>query len=252
MGCNLSSTGDLTVSQAHHADQLGMKHEVFKQYVIDRLIEKKGGLPHTNRLDSQKKNKIKCKKACLVVGAGPSFKRDLEQIKKFKGIIVVVDINFNEVCKYGIKPDYVITLESGKPNVTQDMFSFHHLKEQKEKLKVVGSAITRDIITKYILSSGVPYLRFPMKEEPRASNVGIFSICFAYEWLKCDKIILIGFEHTGNKYPDHTYLTWQADFWYFIKQWPKETVVNCTDTGALYHNDYIIDTTLEKLQIETY
>ncbi len=252
MGCNLNSSGGLTISQAEHADQLGMSHEVFKQFVIDRLMEKKGGVTPTIRLDSQKKNKIKCEKYCLVVGAGPSYKKQLEQIKKFKGIIVVVDFNFNEISKYGIKPDYIVTLESGRPNVNQLMFDAGELKKQKEEITVVGSAITKDEITKYIFQQGIKYLRFPMKEEPRASNVGIFAICFAKEWLKCDKIILVGFEHTGTREPSHTYLTWQTDFWYFIKQWPKETIVNCTNYGALYHGDYVIDTTLEKLQIETY
>ena len=250
MGSNLNSSGGLTVSQAEHADQLGMEHEVYKQFVIDRLIEKKGGYTATNRLDTQKKDKITCKKFCLVIGAGPSYIKEMEQIKKFKGTIVVVDNNFNELSKQGVKADYVVTLESGKPNVTLNMFGYNYLKEQKDSLVVVGSSITRDDILKYILKAGVKYLRFPMEEEPRASNVGIFALNFAYHSLKCDKIILVGFEHTGKREPAHTYLTWQTDFWYFIKKWPKETIVNCTDNGALYHDDYIIDTTLEKLEIK--
>ena len=62
-------------------------------------------------------------------------------------------------------------------------------------------------------------------------------------------IILIGFEHAGGTYLRHIYQIWQTDFWYFIRKWPKETIVNCTDSGTLYYEDYVIDSTLEKLKI---
>jgi len=251
MGTHLNSSGDLTKSQREHADSIGISRDEFRECIKDRLIELKGGVTPTVRTKEMKKDHIIATKPVLVIGAGPSYKKNYKMASKFEGIIVAVDNNGNDLMRNGVIPDYIVTLEQGHPNVTLYMFDPLLMKENKEKVKVVGSAITRNDIREHIVASGVSYIQYKMDGEARASNVGIFALNFARYYLKADKIIMIGFEHSGQKYPSETYLTWQVDFWYFVKKWPKETIVNCTDDGALYYNDWIIDTTLDRLKIET-
>lgn len=250
MGKNLTGSGELTIHQKIRADAMGMPYDEFKQHIVNRLLEERGGIPpKTRRLEKQKKNNVEAYYPVLVVGAGPSHENNFDRIKKFQGKVIVLDVNFNECVNQGIIPDFLITLESGKNNVIIDMFHDRHLKACEGKTTAIGSYITRKDIYSY-LGQYMPYVKWTFPEEPRVSNCGLFALNFAYNELKADKIFLLGFEHQGGRYPPHIYQVWQTDFWYFVKQWPKETIVNCSDGGALYYDDYIIDTTLDKVKIE--
>ena len=248
MGWKLNSRGDLTVAQRQQADALRMSHANYRQIILQRHKEYEEIIPQVNRNLGIKKNVIESYNPVLVVGAGPSYKRYLKEIRNFPGKVIVMDVNFNACREAGIIPNYIATMEEGVQNVRTDMFLPENLKACKDTI-VVGSSITRKNIETHIRNNNIPFLRWKTDEEPRISNCGLFSVCFAYDNLKADKIILVGFEHTGHNYSGHTVRMWQVDFLHYLQRWPKETIVNCTDGGVLYYEDYIIDTSLDKLQI---
>lgn len=249
MGWQLNSQSDLTVGQREHADKLGISHEVFKKYLLERLDEiKKNIIPekkHGDRLYS-----TFAENPVLIVGAGPSYRKYLKEIKNFKGDIIVVDVNFNYCVENGICPDFVLTLESNLPIVNEKTFKTSNLKLVKD-ITVIGSAITKDEIVHHLHSNNIGFLRWNFNEEPRCSNVGLFAINFAYYFLEADKILLVGFEHVGQEYAPETYTAWQTDFWHFIRKFPKNTIVNCTNDGALYDGDYVLEATLDNLKINS-
>jgi len=251
LGINLNSQGELTYHQAEQADSLGIPHEKYKQIIIDRLIEIHGGkTPETNRIDSMKRDSITAKTPVLILGAGSSLKDNYEAVKKFEHTIVCLDYAFNSVVENGIIPDYILTLEQTKQVMNPSVYKPENLAQCGVKTKVICSSITRDVIKDHLTANGVTHENWITDEEPRMSNVGLFAINYCHTVLKADKILLVGFEHVGQKYPQHIYQVWQTDFWYFIRKWDKETIVNCSDGGALYYEDYIIDSTLDKLKIE--
>jgi len=250
LAIHLKKNGDLTVHQKIRADSIGMPHEEYKQHLINRLLESRGGKPpETQRNETLKKDVIEADNPVLVVGGGPSYQLNFEHIRNFRGKIIVLDINFTECVKNGIIPDYVMTIESGKQVITKELFDVECLKQCKGKTQAVASWITTTNIFSH-LKSYLSAKRWTFDEEPRVSNAGLFGIVYARLELKADKIVLIGFEHAGVTYQKHIYQIWQTDFWYFIRKWPKETIVNCTDSGTLYYEDYVIDSTMEKLKIE--
>jgi len=248
MGWKLNSKGGLTVAQRQQADALEISHAKYRDIILQRLRDYEKIIPPVDRNLEIKKNVIKSNNPVLVVGAGPSYRKYLKEVKNFPGKVIVMDINFNTCCEAGIIPDYIATMEEGIKNVKTDMFLPENLKSCK-KTVVIGSSITRKNIETYIIKNGTQFLRWKTDEEPRISNCGLFSVNFAYEELKADKIFLVGFEHTGHNYSGHTVRMWQVDFLHFIQRWPKETIVNCTDGGVLYYYDYIVDSTLDNLQI---
>jgi len=240
----LNKAGGLTVSQRAEADGLGMSYEEMKRQIVERLLDMKGGRKKTVRSEKMKRRSIKASNPVLIVGAGPSYLKEMENIKKFSGTVISVDFLFNYLAEHDVIADYVMTLESSQTAVSEQMFEYENIIKVKHKTKMICSSITTAKIIGHFKHAGIEYERFIQNEEPRCSNVGLMAINFAYNRLKADKIILIGFEHVGTKYPTHIYEVWQVDFWYFIKNWPKETIVNCTDSGALYYEDYIIDAKL--------
>jgi len=242
VGWKLNSRGDLTVAQRFQADALGMPHAKYRQIRLERIKEIEKFRAPENRNLGVKKNVIKSNNPVLVVGGGPSYKKYLKEIKNFPGKVIVMDVNFNICQEAGIIPNYITTLEEGIHNVTWRMFLPENLKACKGKTTVVGSSITRKTIESHIKDNDIPFLRWKTDEEPRISNCGLFSVVFAYDNLKADKIFLVGFEHDDRA-------LWQIDFLHFLPRWPKETIVNCTNAGILYYYDYIVDSTLDKLKI---
>lgn len=245
MGTKLSKSGGLTSSMREWADAINMTHNDYKQIIIQRIEEMKTDPPKPERLKTQ--DVIVAKNPVLIIANGSSFRKNFENYKRFDIPKIVVDVSASELIRNGTIPDYIITLES---SLSKDLFNLDQLKPHKDKITVIGSSITRPDIITHITSTGIKFKLFSFDEEPRCSNVGIFAINYAKRELKADKILLVGFEHMGTKYPDYTYRLWQTDFWYFVKKWPKETIVNCTDGGALYYRDYVIDTNLGRLKIE--
>lgn len=250
MGIYLNKAGDLTESQKIQADALGVSYGEFRQIMVQRLDDLSANKrPETKRTEKMKRTSITAKNPVLIIGAGSSFQNNIEQIKSFAGKVIAVDFVFNYLVKKGIIPDYVITLESQQNNVSDKMFQSDNLKKCKNKTQVIASSITRDKVIQHFKDEGIKIQRYMSKEEPRCSNVGLLAVNYAHNVLEADKILLVGFEHVGQKYPPHIYQIWQIDFWFFISQWPKETIVNCTNGGVLYYPDWIIDTTLDNLII---
>ena len=250
MGIYLNKEGNLTEGQKVQADALGIPHHEFRVQVLQRLAELSDWkMPQTKRTEKMKQNKVYAMNPMLIVGAGSSYAKNLENIARFPGKVLAVDFVFNHLVRKGIIPDYVITLESQQNSVNEHMFEHGNMRKCRNKTKVICSSITRDKVIKHFKEGGIQFERFDFKEEPRCSNVGLLALNYAYEYLKSDKLFLVGFEHVGQKYPPHIYQVWQIDFWYFVCRWQKETIVNCSDGGALYYEDYIVDTTLDDLEL---
>ncbi len=243
-------TNILTDSQRRHAKAIGTSEGEYKDHLTNRLKDMTNKiLPKTYRDPKLVRTEIKSKNPVLVVGAGPSYAKNLDKIKRFKGKIIFVDVIYNEMIRQGIIPDYILTLES---KVRPDFFRPKYIAQCIDKSILIHSAITNKSVILQAIATGLKHERwqdeFQLREEARFSNVGTFAICYAREVLKADKIFLVGFEHDGIEYHQDTWKYWQTDFWYFIRKWPKETIVNCTDGGALYYDDYILDSTLDSLE----
>ena len=201
--------------------------------------------PETFRDPKNVRTEIRAKNPVLIVGAGPSYERNLDKIKNFKGTVICFEVNFHNLFRKGIIPDYILTLEI---YVRPDVFLLEkYLSQCKDKTKVICSASTHKSVLKRCEVSNVPATRWISEEEPRFSNVGTFALNYAIEVLKADKVFIIGFENDGGAENKTIYEFWKTDFWYFLQQWPKETIVNCTDGGQLYYEDYILDATLDSL-----
>jgi len=168
-------------------------------------------------------------------------------VKSSREKIICFEVNFNTVVEFGIIPDYILTLEI---YVRPHFFSDDNLEKCKEKSRIIASASTHDIVKNMAHAHDFPFERWISKEEPRFANVGTFAMVYAKEVLGADKIFLTGFEHDGVSENEKTFEWWQYDFWYFVSQWPKELIVNCTNGGALYYKDYILDSTLDSLVVE--
>jgi len=248
MGCFLRKNGGLTESQKEQCIQLGMKEEDYKEKIIQRLEQLRGGKPPKPFKEAIIKNKITAKNPVLLIGHGSSRLKFLKHYNSFPGPVITVDSSANELYDHGVELDYIVTLESGRDRVVRSYFNRDMIK--KHNTKIIHSSITKDNIVQYINEEGKYAELFDFKEEPRCSNVGLFAVCFAREKLKADKIFMTGMEHTGEEYPSFTYRVWQTDFWYFTRQWPKETIVNCSKGGALYYRDYILDCDLDLLELK--
>ena len=226
-------------------DKLGITEEQLKKYEYGRIDEiKRKSLPPTVRRPDMKRKKVTAKNPILIVGNGPTGTKNLERVQAFRGKIGVVDTNFDRLVDYGIIPDYIFTLEI---MVRPAFFNREYLTVNKDKMFLVCSSITHQSVERQAVAVGIPFERFIHPEEVRCSNVGLFAVFYAREKLKCDKIFLLGFEHEGDAYDQREYERWQYDFWYHVQKWPKETIVNCSDAGALYYEDYVIDSTLDSL-----
>jgi len=191
----------------------------------------------------------------LVVGNGPSYPKYYDEIRDFQGKKIILDVNFNDCIKHGIKPDYVVTLESGKARDMIKMFSEDSLRQCKGETTAIISCITKQQLVDHVKGS-LSWETYLFRdeggaEESNISNAGLFALIFAYRQLKADKIVVVGFEHRGTQYPERAYRVWENDFWYYVKKWPKQTIVNCSDGGVLYFKDWVIKATLDKLTINS-
>lgn len=233
-------------SEKRHADKIGITYQEYEQHKVNRLEEMRKKLrPKFSRND--KCHFVYCSNPVLLIGAGPSYRDNFEKIKNFKGIKVCFEVNLEAVVNHGVIPDYIMTMEIYvRPD---DFFKEDIVRECKGKSKVICSAITHQSVINRLVAVGIEHERWISPEEPRFANVGTFGLVYAKQVLKADKIFLVGFEHDGVVENEKVYEYWVYDFWYFVHQWPKETIVNCTNGGALYDSDYILDSTLDSLVV---
>jgi hypothetical protein len=247
MGTNLNSDGGLTESQKNHADKAGIPRAKYREILLQRIIEVKGGeAPVPDYENTRKVKKVKADNPVLVVGHGPSFFKKMDQIKKWKHTLVATDICLRDLLKHDIIPDYVLTSEASKQ--TCYMIGFDMNIILKHGIKIRHSSITRNDVIDAANVTRCDICRFAFEEEVRCSNVGLFACNFAVHELKADKLVLVGFEHSGNEYDDYVYRVWNTDFWYFVKKWPKQIVINCSEGGNLYFRDHTLESTLDELE----
>jgi hypothetical protein len=248
MGVHLNSEGWLTESQKEQADALGMPHEEYREILIQRLEEIRGGAaPSPDYENMRKVTKVSCKNPVLVIGHGPSFKNDMEGIRNWKYTRVATDVCLDDLLKEGIIPDYVVTSEASRQ--TCALWGFDPERLVKNGIKVRHSSITRNDVIEPNKNAGVDIKLFDFEEEVRCSNVGLFALNFCVHELKADKIFMVGMEHNGTEYTDYTYRVWATDFWYFVRKWPKQIIVNCSRGGILYFRDHTLEGELDDLDI---
>lgn len=248
MGSMLASDGGLTESQKVQADALGISHEVYREYIIQRLVEIRGGeAPEPNWKETRHVTKVEAKNPILVVGHGPSFKTKLEGIRNWKHTIVATDACLKDLLDANIRPHYVVTSEASKQTCYLYGFEFDRIK--KFGIKIIHSSITRPDVIEAAKNAGVDMRRFNFEEEPRCSNVGLFALNFCVHDLKADKIAMVGMEHNGSEYDEYVYKVWTTDFWYFVRKWPKQIIINCSEGGILYFKDHTLESTLDELEI---
>ena len=248
MGTHLNSEGNLTESQKIQADCLGISHEEYKEILIQRLEELRGGAaPPPDYENTRKVTTVKCNNPVLVVGHGPSFKNDMEGIRRWKHTIVATDACLKDLLDEGIIPDYVVTSEASRQTCYLWGFEFDRIK--KHDIKVIHSSITRNDVIEPAQKAGVDIKQFKFVEEVRCSNVGLFALNFCVHELKADKIFMVGMEHNGTEYDESVYRTWATDFWYFVRKWPKQIIVNCSRGGLLYFRDHTLESDLDRVKI---
>lgn len=233
-------------------DKIGISLEDMDMQEKQRIDEiARGVLPKTERLEKMKRGKksIHAKNPILLIAGGPSL-YNWEKIRAFPGKIGIVEVVMERVIRDAmVIPDYIFTLEV---QIRPHFLPRAYLTANKDKMFLVMSSISHISVERQAEAVGIPYTRFHHKEEPRISNVGLFSIVYSKEVLECDKIYLLGFEHVGDEWDKREYERWQYDFWHWIQKWEKELIVNCCgrDGGALYYEDYILDADTDSLVIE--
>jgi len=120
----------------------------------------------------------------LVVGGGSSL--DLDFVKKFNGLILVCDTVLKKCVGYGIKPDYVFSLE--------DISIFYKLFDGVEPQTVVCSLRTHELTTDYLKQNNFTILVDDWRYTRFVSNVGLMAFCYACRILNIKEISLIGLD----------------------------------------------------------
>ncbi|TKZ35449.1 motility associated factor glycosyltransferase family protein [Brachyspira catarrhinii] len=159
------------------------------------------------------KNAFKNFKALLIC-PGPTLINYIEKIKNNREnlIIICVDTSYSVLCKHGIIPDFVITVDGGFFN----SLDFVYIEEKKFPYLIMDIACNK-IIPKIILDKTniirfsstadlgiVEYLkRFSnISSLTTSSTVATTMIDFAY-YTSFDKVLLIGFDNSYPYYQRH-------------------------------------------------
>ena len=134
---------------------------------------------------------------------------------------------------HGIFPDYIVTAEAARELSEKDFFYIEETK--KHKTMIITSEYTRHELLQAFDAAKIKWKRFVYPEgHVVLSDVGLTAVVFAKEELKADSIVIIGFEHEGDEYPEFTFRTWAERFFWFVRQWPDEFIINCSEGGVLY------------------
>ena len=125
----------------------------------------------------------------LVIGGGPSL--DLDFVKGFDGLKLVCDTVLKKCVDYGIKPDFVFTLE--------DISIFYKLFEGV-KAQIVICSLRTDILTiNYLKRNNFKIIIDDWKYTQFISNVGLMAFCYACRKLNINEIFLIGLDNCVYK-----------------------------------------------------
>jgi len=207
----------------------------------------------------------------LVIGAGPSLEKNKQWglIRKFKGVIISTDFMLKKCIENNVIPQYVCTAENTKritdffiregihsadqavkdslDKVSQNIICVTSRKTHEEVKKVLDTRKWKDVIE---LSD---------EEIDRSSNVGLFSWRFAWKYLKCGEVVLIGMDHAKpqgwvplntsidltdefllykhtkfntKQYLDPKYQFFRKEFLDSASKEPCKTI-NCTEGGSI-------------------
>jgi len=203
----------------------------------------------------------------IIVGAGPSLFRfkHLERLKKigFPGVIITTDKMLKDLLKMDIVPHYVITGENTKKITRffqrEDNESFDFVKKFSKDIICVMTHKTHLEVRHVILTNtwkDCIMLDDDIIED--SSNVGLQAWLFAWKYMKCKEVVLIGMDNAKEEgwkpsidpedgsfktieHPDFktkqildpVYQLFRQEFLDIAKTKPCLTV-NCTGGGALF------------------
>ncbi len=169
----------------------------------------------------------------LVIGGGPSYKKHYDDYKKFKGTILSTDVAAHTIMDNGVYPDYIVTAEAARELSELDYFNIEETR--KHPIQIIISGETRNELLESFTKAKIPYKMFRYPEgHVVLPDVGLTAVVYAKEVLKADSIVIVGFEHEGDEYPEFTFRTWADRFWWFVRQWDDEFIINCSEGGVLY------------------
>jgi len=238
MGNTLTSRGTaLTLSQKIRADIMGITHGDMKLFLLGGLSVFSRGKKFDKSVPSGSKRKSGSD--VLVIGGGPSIKKNIRVAKKFDGIVCVVDNSADYLAEQGIRFDYLISLEKGYESLQIIFDKGKKLQSIRSQFTLVYSGTAQYIsrLMKVYASICDTLLRFDATFQ-HVANVGLYGIQFAEEHLKARRIFLLGFDGTGtdidgNQYGWEIFLEWQSEFKRFMDGDIFAEVINCTPRSKL-------------------
>jgi len=173
----------------------------------------------------------------LIINGAISIIPQLEQVRKFKGVIVATDVTTNLLCQNMIPFQYVITRED---TMDLNILPGKHLAPIKDKYILVHSYRQQfkphiwnhlkkvcDNLQLYVPKLGGPH-------DPQwINNVGLMALAFVTDKLAYDRMILIGYDHRGSNvyghlYQEKTYKEWIKALKFFKAHYGISNVVNCS------------------------
>lgn len=167
----------------------------------------------------------------LIIGAGPSYKKKLEQARNFKGITIVHAAFVKIVMDEGITPDYITQYEVDR-GLDLSYYSPFLAKLNKP---VVYNFQAHTPFRRHMENNNFELIKFHSDSHSNINNVGLFAAYFAREVLDADKIYLIGFDHEGTDYHTNVYPKWVENFKVFVEaEKDKCEIINCSGQGKLY------------------
>ncbi|MEI0491169.1 6-hydroxymethylpterin diphosphokinase MptE-like protein [Brachyspira intermedia] len=156
------------------------------------------------------KNAFKGFKALLIC-PGPTLKHSIEYIKKEREnlFIICVDTSYSVLCKHGIIPDFVITVDGGFFNSLDFVYEnreFPYLVMDIAANKIIPRNINSDII-RFTSSENLGIIKYiqgftKLSCLTTSSTVATTMIDFA-NYIGLDEVLLIGFDNSYPFYERH-------------------------------------------------
>jgi len=199
----------------------------------------------------------------LIIGAGPSFKRNVQELRqsKFLGdkpVILCVDRSFAPCLDNDIIPDYMLTLENDE--TLKRFYSKNEITQKGKSVVAIHSHKTLksqiDTLKKYGMETMMfPSTRYVTEQDEDLHYVTSFAWVIAVDYLHADEIYLIGTDFSWSqhdlwtrhgKYTEFNpilktdfftngiYKNWKTELFKVMQLFPKVKTYNCTGTGLLF------------------